>query len=134
MMPRWHEEYFKGKLAADKRKIPADLKAIERPEQSPEGHVFHTDRGIEYRAHEIQGIHKRYGIIPSMNRPGQCTDNAEMESFFHTLKAELIKGSHFYGEMHLRDCIAGYIQHFYNRTRLHSSLNYHSPVEYETAV
>lgn len=112
----------------------ASLMMAIRNRRPSEGLVFHTDRGIEYRAHEIQGIHKRYGIIPSMNRPGQCTDNAEMESFFHTLKAELIKGSHFYGEMHLRDCIAGYIQHFYNRTRLHSSLNYHSPVEYETAV
>ncbi len=105
-----------------------------RNRRPSEGLVFHTDRGIEYRAHEIQDIHKRYGIIPSMNRSGQCTDNAEMESFFHSFKTERIKGTHFYGEMHFRDCIAGYIQHFYNLARLHSSLNYQSPVEYETAV
>ncbi len=101
-----------------------------RPEK---GLLFHTDRGIEYRANEIQAVHQRYGIIPSMNRPGQCTDNAEMESFFHSLKGELIKNKYFSSEYHLRDSVAGYIQHFYNRTRLHSSLNYQSPVEYETA-
>ncbi len=102
-----------------------------RNRRPPKGLVFHTDRGIEYRAHEIQGIHARYGIIPSMNRPGYCTDNAEMESFFHSLKAELIKGTRFYSEHHLRDTVAGYIQHFYNKARLHSSLNYQSPIEYE---
>ncbi|PJE79342.1 hypothetical protein CI610_01694 [invertebrate metagenome] len=87
-----------------------------RKKQPTRGLVFHADRGIEYRAHAIQSIHERYGIIPSMNRPGQCTDNAEMESFFHSLKAELIKGVRFYNELHLRDTVAGYIQHFYNKT------------------
>lgn len=48
--------------------------------------MFHIDRGVEYRATEIQRVHKRYGFIASMNRPGRCSDNAEMESFFHTLK------------------------------------------------
>lgn len=106
------------------------MMAIRNRKPAP-GLVFHTDRGVEYRAHEIQSVLTRYGMQASTNRPGCCTDNAEMESFFHTLKGELIKDNRFFGEMNLRDKLAGYIQHFYNRIRLHSSLNYQSPVEYE---
>lgn len=95
------------------------------------GLIFHTDRGAEYRAHEVQGLLSKHGIVPSMNRPGHCTDNAEVESFFHTLKGEIIKENHFKCEQELRDKIAGYIQHFYNRYRLHSSLEYQSPIEFE---
>ena len=109
----------------------ASLKMALRNRRPEAGLIFHTDRGVEYQAHEIQALLKQHGIQTSANRPGMCTDNAEMESFFHTLKGELIKKSTFYGEMHLRDKLAGYIQHFYNRVRLHSSLNYLSPVEYE---
>ncbi|WP_373691590.1 integrase core domain-containing protein [Endozoicomonas sp. SESOKO2] len=82
--------------------------------------VFHIDRGVEYRATEIQRLHKRYGFIVSINRPGRCSDNAEMESFFHTLKGELVTEETFWNIHHLRDAIAGYVQHFYNRARLHS--------------
>lgn len=96
------------------------------------GLVFHTDRGSEYRAHAIKDLLNKYGIIASANRPGRCTDNAEMESFFHTLKSDLIHGCRFTDFWKLRDKIAGYIQHFYNRKRIHSSLDYYSPVEYET--
>ncbi len=98
------------------------------------GLLFHTDQGIEYRASEIQKIHHRYGFTPSMNRAYRCTDNAEMESFFHTFKGEFFTGTTFRSVHQLRDGIAGYIQHFYNRTRLHSSLNHKSPVEYEMAA
>ncbi|WP_146490208.1 integrase core domain-containing protein, partial [Vibrio sp. T20] len=69
--------------------------------------------------------------VPSMNRPGHCTDNAEVESFFHTLKGDIIRKNSFKSEKQLRDKLAGYIQHFYNRYRLHSSLGYRSPHEYE---
>ncbi|MFD2095123.1 IS3 family transposase [Corallincola platygyrae] len=102
-----------------------------RPEA---GLIFHTDRGSEYGAAEIQQELKKHGIRPSMNRPGYCTDNAEMESFFHSLKGELVKGVLFKSECDLRDKVAGYIQHFYNRIRLHSSLNYMSPIEYEAVT
>ncbi len=105
-----------------------------RKRRPPEGLLFHSDQGIEYRATELQKVHKRYGFNTSMNRAYHCTDNAEMESFFHSLKGELITGSSFRSVHHLRDSIAGYIQHFYNRARLHSSLNYQSPVEYEAAA
>lgn len=95
------------------------------------GLVFHTDRGIEYRGLEFRALLNRYWVIPSMNRPGQCTDNATMESFFHTLKAELIRKNRFDSVAELRRKLAGYINHFYNPMRLHSALGYRSPVEYE---
>ncbi len=94
--------------------------------------LFHTDRGAEYSAYYVQDWLKRHNIKSSMNRPGYCTDNAEMESFFHTLKAELIKSTHFENERDLRTKVASYIQHFYNRQRLHSALDYVSPINYET--
>ncbi|MEE1676361.1 IS3 family transposase [Agarivorans aestuarii] len=109
----------------------ASLQMAFRNRKPQAGLVFHTDRGAEYRAHEVQALLSNYGVTPSMNRPGHCTDNAEMESFFHTLKGELIKSNHFSSEWDLRDKVAGYVQHFYNRFRLHSSLKYLSPVEYE---
>ena len=109
------------------------MAAINRRRPDP-GLIFHTDRGIEYRADDIQKIHNRYGITPSMNRPGSCTDNAEMESFFHTLKGDLLKNRYFETEKKLRNSVAGYINTFYNQFRLHSSLGYMSPVEYEQAT
>jgi transposase InsO family protein len=96
------------------------------------GLVFHTDRGAEYRAYAIGDLLAKYEIVASANRPGRCTDNAEMESFFHTLKSDVIHGYRFDDYWTLRDLVAGYIQHFYNRKRIHSSLDFNSPVEYET--
>lgn len=98
------------------------------------GLIFHTDRGVEYGAHLIQNELQRRGIRPSMNRPGQCTDNAHMESFFHSLKTESIYGQRFGSERELRLVLAGYITQFYNQVRLHSSIGYRSPAEYEQMV
>ena len=107
------------------------LRMAIRNRKPSESLLFHTDRGSEYRAHEVQALLAKNGIVPSMNRPGYCTDNAEVESFFHTLKGDIIRKNHFKNEKQLRDKLAGYIQHFYNRYRLHSSLGYRSPHEYE---
>lgn len=68
-----------------------------------------------------------------MNRAGQCTDNAEVESFLKTLKSELIYDNFFSNISRLCDKVDHYIRHFYNRLRLHSSLNNLSPIEYEKA-
>ena len=95
------------------------------------GLMLHTDRGVEYRGAEYQKALKRHGILHSLRRPGQCTDNAHMESFFHTLKAELIRGANFQSAEDLRCALGRYINDFYNRTRLHSGIGYCSPVEYE---
>ncbi len=119
-----------SKKKGEKLTGSALMMAIRKRKPKP-GLIFHTDRGTEYRSYYIQDIHKRYGILPSMNRPGQTTDNAEMESFFHTLKADIIHGYSFKSAKKLRNLIAGYINHFYNRSRLHSSINYLCPVEFE---
>ena len=95
------------------------------------GLMLHTDRGVEYRGSEYQKDLKRYGIQHSLSRPGKCTDNAHMESFFHTLKAELIRGTNFQTLSDLKYALARYINDFYNRKRLHSALDYQSPMEYE---
>lgn len=97
----------------------------------PEGLLFHTDRGIEYRHPGFRELLAAHGIKASMNRPGQTTDNAYVESFFHTLKAEYFRGRWFNNTQELRQGLAGYINHFYNRQRMHSGIGYRSPDEYE---
>lgn len=93
--------------------------------------IFHTDRGVEYVGRRYQGELKRNGIKPSVNRPRYCTDNAHMESFFHSLKGELIRGRRFETESDLRQALNSYINQFYNHQRLHSGIGYHPPVVYE---
>jgi len=95
------------------------------------GLLFHTDRGIEYSAYDFQDFLKSKGIVPSMNRPRHCQDNAHMESFFHSLKAELTHRRSYASDAELNASMAGYIDRFYNEKRIHSSLGYHSPVEFE---
>jgi len=97
----------------------------------PKGVLFHTDRGVEYTGGEFQKILKENGFRHSLNRPGHCTDNAFMESFFHSLKAELIRGTIYRKATELRRALSTYINHFYNTVRLHSGLAYESPIEYE---
>lgn len=93
--------------------------------------LFHTDRGIEYRAHKTQALLNQHRVRHSMNRPGQCTDNAEVESFFKTLKGELLHATSFVTLKQLRRHIKNYIEDFYNNQRLHSSLGYRTPIEFE---
>jgi transposase InsO family protein len=93
----------------------------------PKGLIFHSDRGIEYCAYRYHETLNRYGIHASVNRPGCCQDNAHMESFFHTLKAELIRNRVIRNADELKHLVKGYITYFYNRKRLHSALRYFSP-------
>jgi transposase InsO family protein len=95
------------------------------------GLMFHSDRGVEYGAHRYLGLLQAHSIVPSMNRPYTSQDNAHMESFFHSLKAELVHRREIGSEGELIALLAGYIDRFYNVRRLHSSLGYHSPVEFE---
>jgi len=105
-----------------------------RKRHPPEGMVFHSDRGIEYRCNQYTDVLNRHGIKHSANRPGCCQDNAHMESFFHTLKGELIRKRNIKNETELKQLVKGYITHFYNKKRLHSALNYCSPLEFEQLV
>ena len=95
--------------------------------------LFHTDRGAEYRTHVVQQFLIKHKIKASMNRPGCCTDNAEVESFFHSLKADIIRGYKFETMNKLLTKLKGYLNYFYNRQRLHSSLGYKTPAEHELA-
>jgi transposase InsO family protein len=95
------------------------------------GLIFHTDRGTEYGGYLLQSELRRHGMRSSMNRPGRCTDNAHMESFFHTLKAEVIHGVRFASVQALRGVLNQYMGRYYNHRRMHSALGYCSPVEYE---
>lgn len=104
-----------------------------RRRQPARGLIFHTDRGIEYGAHDYQAALSRRGIVQSMNRPGQINDNAHMESFFHSLKSEFLWGKQFDSDEELRQTLHTYLQ-FYNHTRLHSSLGHSSPAAFEQAT
>mgnify|MGYP003624209111 FL=1 len=95
------------------------------------GLIFHTDRGIEFMAYSVQAELAKHGLKRSYNRLGYCTDNAHMESFYHSLKGELIRGRRFNSDKELRLALSSYIDGFYNRTRLHSGIEYTNPINYE---
>ena len=99
----------------------------------PPGLIFHTDRGIEYYANAFRERLRQLRITQSMNRPGKVTDNAFMESFFHSMKADVIHGCTFIGDNQLLSVLRSYIP-FYNRSRMHSSLNYVPPATYENQL
>jgi len=105
-----------------------DALAREKP---PEGLIHHSDRGRQYASYGYQAILKRHSILPSMSRKGNCYDNAYTESFFSTLKRELVHGERYRTRDDARVSIFEYVEVFYNRKRRHSSLGYKSPEQYE---
>ena len=107
------------------------LKQAKMRYRPPAGLIHHSDRGRQYASHEYQQALKTYQMVASMSRKGNCYDNACMESFFGTLKRELIFNYRFKTRAEARQAIFEYIEIFYNRIRLHSALGYMSPVEYE---
>jgi transposase InsO family protein len=100
------------------------------------GLLHHSDRGSQYAATSYQQLLATHGITASMSRTGNCWDNACIESFFGTLKRELVYHRHYATRDDAIRDIFEYIEVFYNRQRRHSTLGYHSPAEYEarTAV
>jgi putative transposase len=95
--------------------------------------IHHTDRGSQYTADEYLALLKAHGIQVSMSGKGNPYDNAMMESFFSTLRAELTDLERFPTRQMARTAVFEFIEVFYNRQRLHSSLGYHSPLTFETA-
>ena len=95
------------------------------------GLIWHTDRGSQYASYAHRDLLKKHGIIQSMSRKGNCWDNAVAESFFHTLKTELVYHEVYETRAQANQSIFEYIEVFYNRQRMHSSNNNLSPVEYE---
>jgi len=100
----------------------------ERPER---GLIIHTDRGSQYRSQRYQAALAKYSAITSMSRLGDPYDNAVMESFYKTLKTELMAGTKFASTHEANKAVFEYIELFYNVIRKHSSLGYKSPKEYE---
>jgi transposase InsO family protein len=96
-----------------------------------EGLLAHSDRGGQYASEHYQLLLARHGIACSMSRRADCWDNAPMESFFASLKKELVHGADFTTRQEARAAIVEYIEVFYNTKRRHSSLGYVSPAEYE---
>lgn len=99
-----------------------------------DGLVAHSDRGVQYASEHYRELLTRHGITCSMSRRGNCWDNAPMESFFATLKKELIHWENYESRAAARQSIFEYIEVFYNRVRRHSALNYLSPVNFELAA
>ena len=95
------------------------------------GLIHHSDQGVQYACGDFQRLLARHQLVPSMSRRGNPYDNAVAESFFRTLKVELIYRRRFRTRAEAKAAIVEYIELFYNRRRLHSSLGYLSPVEYE---
>ncbi len=99
-----------------------------------EGLLSHSDRGSQYASEHYQHLLARHGITCSMSRKADCWDNAPMESFFASLKKELVHDANFATRAEARAAICEYVEVFYNNQRLHSSLGYVSPAEYEQSA
>lgn len=93
--------------------------------------IFHSDRGIQYASHAFRQALARQNVTPSMSRKGNCYDNAAMESFWSTLKLELIYRHELLDRTSARTPLFDYIEAFYNTRRMHSSLGQRSPMEFE---
>lgn len=102
-----------------------------RKRKPPRGLLHHSDRGSQYASAEYRAILQQYGITCSMSRRGDCWDNAVAESFFATLKKELVLDADFLTRRESTAALFSYIEGYYNRQRLHSALGYRTPLEAE---
>ena len=100
----------------------------------PKGLIWHTDRGSQYASYSHRDLLEQNGIIQSMSRKGNCWDNAVAESFFHTLKTELVYHEIYETKAQANQAIFEYIEVYYNRERMHSANNNYSPVEFENIM
>lgn len=121
--------------AADKQQSSLlAQKALQRAidKRNPEkGLIVHSDRGSQFACYAYQQFLSQYGFIASMNRQGNCWDNAVVESFFHTLKMEHVYWCHYQSRSEAKASLFDYIELFYNSCRRHSYLGYKNPAEYE---
>jgi len=100
-------------------------------QREPEGVIHHSDQGCQYTSVDFGRRCTEAGVRPSMGSVGDCYDNAMCESFFASLECELIDREHFETKKTAETAVFSYIEGFYNTERLHSSLDYQSPVDYE---
>lgn len=118
-------DHMRAELVCDALRM-----AIAQRRPAP-GLIFHSDRGTQYTSSEFSGLLADHEMIQSLSRPRQCWDNAVAESFFASLKLELIDRRSWATRTQVRRAVFDYIEVFFNRRRLHSSLNYMTPAEYE---
>jgi transposase InsO family protein len=97
----------------------------------PKGVLFHCDRGSQYCSGDYQTLLKQYGFIGSMSRKGNCWDNAVAESFFHTLKSELIYREKYLTRALAKQSVFHYIEVYYNNRRRHSTIGFVAPMVFE---
>ena len=118
-------DHLRSELACDALRM-----ALEH--RRPRGELLHhSDRGVQYASEAYARLLAAHGIEPSMSRTGNCWDNAVTESFFSTAKRELTHHESYANREEARRSLFEYIEVFYNRRRLHSTLGYRSPAEYE---
>ena len=115
----------------EKRLALDALSAALAQRQPRGGLIHHSDRGSQYASHEYQEVLTSYGLLSSMSRRGNCWDNAVAESFFATLKVELVYQTRWSTRAQARSEVFEYIELFYNRRRRHSALGYQCPDEFE---
>lgn len=96
--------------------------------------MHHSDRGVQYASDDYQKVLKDHKMKSSMSKKGDCWDNAAAESFWATLKTELVHHQRYATREEARQSIFEYIEVFYNRKRLHSSLGYKSPEAFEASL
>jgi putative transposase len=108
--------------------VDALVMALQRC-RPPDGLIHHSDRGVQYAAEPYRRVLERHGIRQSMSRRGNCLDNAPMESFFASLKAERVHQGRFRTREEAKAAVFDYVEIFYNRQRLHSALGYRTPAE-----
>jgi putative transposase len=118
-------DHIRAVLASDALEM-----ALARRSPAP-GLLLHSDRGVQYACQAYQAILARHGVVCSMSRPGNCYDNAVVESFHATLKSELIHRRDFATRRQATAAIFEYIEVYYNRQRRHSALGYKSPAAFE---
>ncbi len=107
------------------------LKSAYWARKPAKGLIMHSDRGTQYASHTYRRLLKDFGMLQSMSRKANCWDNAAMESFFKTLKVERVDQLRYVTRAYARLDIIDWIEGFYNRERMHSSIGYQSPIDAE---
>ena len=122
---------FSKRMTAETTVNPALDMALMHRKPAPDV-VIHSNRGIQYASVSFRKKLEKYGLIQSMSGKGNCYDNSVTESFFKTLKTELVYDEYYRTQEDARHCLFEYIEVFYNRKQKHSTLGYQSPVEFLT--
>jgi putative transposase len=126
-----------GSASSDRLRKELPLAALRRAllmRRPPKGLIHHSDRGSQHCSIDYQAELKKRGILISMSGKGDCFDNSMVETFFKTLKAELVWRTVFQTRAEASASIAGYIESFYNPVRRHSALDFVSPIQFENAM